>query len=324
MAKYTVVITDSPFPSRQPYYDVLTDLDCDIVFADVKDKAGFLADCAKADGMIVCYAEINEEVIDKVENCKIFARVGIAVNNINMEKATSKGIYVTNVVTAQVVDVANHAITLLLASAKKIVLLNNAVKSGQWDLNIAKPVYCLTGKTLGLAGFGGIAREVARRMKAFDVKIMAFDPYVEDAVFNQAGVERVGFTQLLEASDYLSVHMPLNKETKNMFSYKEFDQMKKGAFLINTARGGVIDETALIDALGKGKIAGAGLDVLSTEFPGKDHPLFHFDNVIITPHSAYFSEECNRALQESAANEVKRVLTGEKPISVVNRELLSK
>ncbi len=324
MAKYTIVITDSPFPSRQPYYDVLSDLDCDIIFADVKNKAAFLEDCSKADGMIVCYADINEEVIDKAKNCKIFARVGIAVNNINMEKATAKGIYVTNVVTAQVVDVANHAITLLLASAKKIVPLNNAVKAGQWDLNIAKPVYCLTGKTLGLAGFGGIAREVARRMKAFDVEIIACDPYVDDEVFNQAGVKRVDFAQLLGASDYLSIHMPLNSETKEMFSDQEFEQMKEGAFLINTARGGVIDEKALADALAKGQIAGAGLDVLSSEFPGQEHPLFHFDNVIITPHSAYFSEECNRALQESAANEVKRVLMGEKPISVVNRELLSK
>jgi len=322
MAKYTVVVTDSPFPNKQPYYDALGYLDCEIVFADVSDKNSFLSECARADGMIVTYADMNAEVISVSKKCKIFARQGIAVSNIDVPKATEAGIFVTNITQAQVVDVANHTIALLLVSHKKIVKLHNAVKSGVWDLKLAKPVYCLTGKTLGLAGFGGIAREVAKRIKMFNMDIIAYDPYVDDAVFEQYGVRRATFEEVVSESDYLSVHMPVTEETKNMFSAAQFDAMKEGAYFINTARGGVVDEPALIEALRANKIAGAALDVISTEFPEPDHPLFSLDNVVITPHSAYFSEECNHALQEGAAKEVRRVLLGGNPLSVVNKSLL--
>lgn len=322
MNKHTVVVTDSPFPSKQPYYDTFKDFPCEIIFSDVNNKEQFLKDCEKADGMIVCYADINKTVIEHSAKCKIIARTGIGVNNVDVNEATKNNIYVTNVCTAQIPDVANHAIALILVCAKKIVLLNNAVKSGIWDVNVAEPVYCLSEKNIGLIGFGGIAREVARRAKVFDMKVSAYDPYVPDNVFNEYGVKKVSFDSIINESDFISIHMPLTDETKNRFSYEEFEAMKPTAYIINTARGGIIDEAALIDALEKGKIAGAGLDVISTEFPGPDHPLFKFSNVVLTPHSAYFSVECNEALQRSAAEEVLRVLKGEKPISLVNKELL--
>lgn len=321
MKKYTVVITDSPFPSSQPFYDVLADLDCDIIMADLKDKEGFYNLCQMADGMIVTYADINAEVISNLNKCQVLARTGVAVNNINLQEATKKKIFVTNVVTPQIVDVANHAVTLLLSSVKKIVLLNNQVKKGYWDFKAAVPIFKLEGKTMGLAGFGNIARNVAQKVKVFGINVVAYDPFVNQSIFEEMGVKKVEFAELLQVSDYISVHMPLTDQTRKSFSYAEFKQMKPNCYIINTARGEIIDEDALRDALDKKLIAGAALDVLATEFPKADYPLYAYDNVIVTPHSAYYSEECVKDLQISAATEVVRVLQGKAPISLVNKEL---
>ena len=321
---FKVVITDSPFPSPEPFFEALRAVDAEVILAeDPKDRAALTALCAEADAVIVTYAQIDAELIAGMKKNRLLARTGVAVNNIDLPAATAKGIFVTNVVTAQVPDVANHAIALLLTVAKKIVLLNNLVKQGTWSLAPADPVYKLDGRVLGLAGFGNIPKAVARRAKGFDLKIMAYDPYVPAEVMAEHGVAKADFEDLLRNSDYLSIHLPLNDETRNLFGEAEFRAMKNTAFIINTARGGVIDEPALVRALEDRQIAGAGLDVLSSEFPGKDHPLFKFDNVVITPHSAYLSVECVRDLQRSAALEAVRVLKGEKPLSVVNRELLS-
>ncbi len=323
MRKFTIVISDSPFPSGQPFIDVLNEIDCDVIFADPENKKDeFYNLCTKADGMIVTYVDINKEVISKLKKCKILARTGVAVNNIDVEEATKNNIYLTNVVTPQIDDVANHAITLLLTSIKKIPILNDSVKSGVWDLKVASPIHNIRGRTLGLLGFGNIAKAVAERMKVFGVDVIAYDPYIAQDVFDEHGVKNVGFDEVICESHYISIHLPLNDDTKNLISKKEFDKMKPGVYIINTARGGIIDEEALMEALDNQKIAGAGLDVIATEFPGKDYPLYKYPNVIITPHSAYYSEECTEALQKSAAGEIVRVLKGEKPISLVNKELL--
>lgn len=322
MSKFTVVVSDSPFPSNQPFIDELKRIDCDVIFADLTDKEAFYKLCGEADGMIVTYADINEEIIGKLTKCKVLARTGVAVNNINVKEATEHGIYVTNVVMPQVTDVSNHAVALLLASVKKIPLLNENVKSGIWDFKAATPIYKLTGKVLGLAGFGHIAKEVAAKVKAFGIDVIAYDPFVGQEVFDKHQVKKVGFEELVTESDFISIHLPLTNETKDMFGFDEFEKMKPQMYIINTARGGIINEEALIDALENKKIAGAGLDVLATEFPGKSHPLYKYPNVIITPHSAYYSEECVEDLQKSASNEIVLVLSGEKPFSLVNKELL--
>lgn len=324
MSKFTVVVSDSPFPDDQPFIDELQKIDCEVIFADLNDKDSFYDLCGRADGMIVTYADINSEVIGKLKKCRVLARTGVAVNNIDVKEATKNNIYVTNVVTAQVDDVSNHAVAMLLTSVKKIPLLNNHVKDGNWSLKIAQPIHKLAGRTLGLAGFGHIAKEVARKVKAFGINVIAYDPYVDQEVFDKFDVKKVEFEDLVTESDFISVHLPLNKTTKDMFGFKEFGKMKANMYIINTARGGIINEEALIDALDKNRIAGAGLDVLATEFPGKTHPLYKYPNVIITPHSAYYSEECVQDLQTMAANELVRVLSGEKPFSLVNKELLNR
>lgn len=322
MTKQKVVITDFPFPSRKPVYDVLDSEKFDIVFADLNDKEQFNSLCAEADGIIVTYADMNAGLIGSMKNCRIMARTGVAVNNLDVAAATKKNIYVTNVVMPQVVDVANHAVALLLTSIKKIHLLNEYVRSGHWSLDMAVPIYKMTGRKMGLLGFGHIAKEVAKRIKAFDVEVIAYDPYLPESVFAEHGVASVGFEELIREADYISVHMPLTPDTKNLISFKAFEGMKNSAYLINTSRGGIIDEVALADAVENKKIAGAALDVLATEFPSVDYPLYKYPNIIITPHSAYYSEECVVDLGKSAATEVLRVLSGEKPVSLVNRELL--
>lgn len=322
MAQFLVGISDSPFPTQDPFYEVLKQIDCEVELADLTNREAFLDLCGRVDGMIVTYAEINAAVMERLTRCRILARTGVAVNNIDVKEATRRKIYVTNVVTPQVMDVANHAMTLLLACAKKIVMLDRDVRKGIWNFKSAVPVYKLTQRVLGLAGFGNIAREVALRAKPFGLQVITYDPYVPAEVFQQFGVRQVSFDELLETSDYLSIHLPLTDDTKALFNREAFGKMKSTAYLINTARGGVIDEPALVEALDRQQIAGAGLDVLSTEFPGEHHPLYRFSNVVITPHSAYYSVECVEDLQRSAAGEVVRALSGQRPVSVVNRELL--
>lgn len=322
--KFKVAITDSPFPDNKPFYDVLAQLGAvEVCMSHDVDEKTLIEVCKDADGIIVTYAEMTEKVIGSLEKCRIIARTGVGMNNINIPAATKKGIFLTNVVTPQVPDVANHAVALMLACAKKIVKLNNQVKKGIWDFASAVPVYRLNGRVLGLVGFGNIAREVAKRAKAFEMQVIAFDPYLPGEVFKDAGVTRVDFGELLTKSDFISIHVPLTESTRHMFGPEEFRAMKSSCFIINTARGPIIDEAALVEAIEKKQIAGAGLDVLATEFPGPDHPLFKFDDVVITPHSAYYSEECNLDLQRSAAGEVVRVLQGQRPVSLVNKELLS-
>jgi D-3-phosphoglycerate dehydrogenase len=322
MARFLVGISDSPFPTQDPFHEVLKQVDCDVVFANLEDRDAFLHLCGAVDAMIVTYAEITAAVMARFTRCRILARTGVAVNNIDVAEATRRKIYVTNVVTPQVVDVANHAMALLLACAKKIVMLDADVRKGLWSFKHAVPIFKLTNRILGLAGFGNIAREVAHRARSFGLQVIAYDPYVPADAFARYGVRGVGFDELLRTADYVSIHLPLTKETRALFDREAFGRMKPTAYLINTARGGVIDEPALVEALENARIAGAGLDVLSTEFPGENHPLYKFPNVVITPHSAYYSVECVEDLQRSAAGEIVRVLKGEPPVSLVNTELL--
>lgn len=322
--KHKIIITDCPFPNKKPIYETLGALDADITLLKSVDEETLVRNCKDADAIIVAYADINKRVIDAMEKCKIIARLGIGMNNIDLNEATAKGIFATNVREPQSTDVANHAIVLMLALAKKILLLDRHVKNGNWSFDIAVPIYKLSGKVLGLCGFGNIGKKVASRAKAFEMEVISYDPYISQEIFSSYGVKKVTFEELLKESDFISLHMPLTDATKNQFSEEQFSAMKETAYLINTSRGGLIDEEALVEALKNKKIAGAGLDVLASEFPGPKHPLYDFDNVIITPHSAYYSEECIRDLEINAAQEVVRVLAGEKPVSLVNTEVLNR
>lgn len=254
------------------------------------------------------------------QRCKIIARSAVGYDNIDLKAASEAGIPVANVPDYCVEEVSNHTLLMILNCAKKFNLLEANVKKGLWgDFAIAKPVRAIRNQTLGLMGCGRIARCLAVKAQAFGMKVLAYDPYIKQEAVTPYGVTLVGKDELLEHSDFISMHLLLNDDTKKGVNADFFKKMKKSAIFINTGRGGMVDEDALIAALRTGEIAGAGLDVLTEEGIAKDAPLQKMDNVIITPHAAWYSEEAFETLLTSAAQEVVRALHGEPIKNQVNR-----
>lgn len=275
-----------------------------------------------ADAVIVQFAPMTQRVIDSMGKCRIIVRYAIGVDNIDLDAATAKGIYVANVPDYSIDEVSNHAITLLMALSKKLIPLAASVKAGLWDYTISKPLYRMRDKTLGLIGFGRIPCMVAEKMRGFGVNIQCYDPYIRKDLADKYGVMPVSLQTLLETSDYISVHCPLTKETYHMLNRDAFARMKNTALLINTARGPIVEEAALLEALQNQRIAGAALDVVEHEPIQKDSALLTLDNVIVTPHNAWYSEDAIATLQRSVAEEVVRVLTGHRPKNLVNKAVL--
>ncbi len=323
MSKFKVVITDYWYETLDMEKAELSKLGGVELSANQCKEEDALVDLVQdADAVIVQFAPITKKVIDAMKKCKLIVRYAIGVDNIDLAAATSKKIFVANVPDYSIDEVSNHAITLLLALAKKIIPLFDSVKKGKWDYTISKPLYRVSGRTLGLIGFGRIPMMVAKKMSSFGVKMICYDPYINQDVPKEFGVIPVDLDTLLKNSDYISVHCPLNNQTKHMLSKEQFTKIKPGAILINTARGGVIDESALIEALQSGIIAAAGLDVTEKEPISTDNPLLFMDNVIITPHNAWYSEEAIATLQRMVGEEVVRVLSGQLPKNLVNKEIL--
>ncbi|KXG44363.1 C-terminal binding protein [Tepidibacillus decaturensis] len=321
MKKFKVVVTDFEFQTLEPEKEVLAALDVEFVAAQCKTEEEVIEACKDADGIINQYAPISRKVIENLNNCKVIARYGVGVNTIDLEAATEKGIVVGNVTDYSMDEVSDHAFALLMALARKIVKLNDEVKNSVWDFNLGKPMFRLRGRTLGLVGLGRIPQTLAKKAQAFGLKVVAYDPYVPSDVAKALNVELVDLNDLFRQSDYISVHAPLMEITRGMISNEQFNLAKKEAFIINTARGPVIDEVALIRALQEGKIAGAGLDVTELEPIQRDNPLLKMENVIITPHVAWYSEESEIELKRKTAQNVADVLSGYFPTYLVNKEL---
>lgn len=324
MSPFKVVVTDYEYSTFAPERAVLDKLGIQLTFEQCKTEDDVIAACKDADALINQYAPITRKVIDQLDQCKVISRYGVGFNTIDVDAATEKGIIVGNVTDYCLDEVSNHAMALLLSLARKVTLMNNAVKNGNWDFKVAVPIYRLQGKTLGLVGFGNIPQTVARKAKAFDLNIIAFDPFVTPEVAAAQNVELVSLAELCKRSDYVSVHVPLNAQTKGMISRDEFAMMKKEAVIINTARGPIIDEQALIEALQAEEIAGAGLDVLETEPIAADNPLLAMDNVILNPHSAFYSVEAETELKRKTAENVAAVLSGYYPSYLVNKAVKDK
>jgi len=253
----------------------------------------------------------------------VIVRYGVGVDNVDLEAATEKGIFVANVM-YDVTDVADHAVSLVLSLIRKIPLANRNVRKGLWDWKTVQPISRLRGKTVGIIGFGRIGRKVAQRLKGFEVKLIAYDPYVPENVFAEYNVERVNFETLIKEADIIMVHASLTSETRHLIGEDELKSMKRSAILVNTSRGSIIDEKALYKALKEGWISGAGLDVLEKEPPERNNPLLKLNNVIITPHMAWYSIESLDEIRRIAAEEVVRALSGQIPTSLVNRDVLKK
>jgi D-3-phosphoglycerate dehydrogenase len=314
MTRPIIAVTDSPFPSLDPVKAALATLDAELRMSKSNTADDIIAVARDADAVIVCYAQITAAIIGALTRCKVIGRTGLGVDNIDVPAATVRGIAVTYVPDYCLREVSDHAMALLLALARKVPFSNKLVQSGRWEMPAVAPLRRLEGQVLGLIGFGNIPRALAPKAKAFGLKVITHDPYVSKDVLAAAGVEGVSFDELLARSDFISVHAPLMPATRGLLNAAAFAKMKKGALIVNTARGPLIDEPALIAALDAGHLGGAALDVVATEPLPKDSPLIGRDNVILTPHTAFYSVEALEELQTKCASDVARVLSGEKPV----------
>jgi len=312
-AKAKVLITDYVWESTDVEKKILEGL-AEVTAIKTKTGDEFVAQAADCDALLNTYAgPITAEVMAKMPRCRIIARYGIGVDTIDLEAATRAGIIVTNNPTYCIDEVAEHTLALLLSAARKVAFYDRMVREARWAVPPGKPIRRLSGSTLGLVGFGNIARAVAVRAAAFGMRVLYADPFIKDGQFDAPG-KKMELHAMLRESDFVSLHPPLTPETRKLINDAAFAQMKPGAILVNCARGPIVDTDALVRAL----------DTVDPEPLPDPHPLRGRDNVIINPHVAWYSEQAMVGLQAGAPNEVRRVLTGEWPVNVVNKAVRGK
>ena len=318
-----VLVTDFVWPSVEPERAVLAAANAELVVApDGSEET--LAELARdVDGILTCFAKVTDKVVRTADKCVIIGRYGVGVDNIAVDLATELGIVVTYVPDYCVDEVSDHVMALLLAWNRRIVFFDNATKAHGWGAEgLGMRIMRLRGKKLGVVGFGRIGRSVCSKALAFGFEVLAYDPIISADAVADHGAKMVDLPMLLRESDFVTLHSPLIPETKNMIGKSELEHMKSDAFLINAARGGLVDEDALYDAVTAGQIAGAGLDVVKDVAPPLDHRLLQHKNVLVTPHTAFFSQEAVLELEERAAGEVARVFQGQMPDNVINPAVL--
>ena len=321
MGQLMVAVADSVFPNLDPARAVLSKIGAALRLAEKPTAEAILQVARDADALLVTYAKITADMIRQMQHCRIIARFGIGVDNVDIAAATDAGVVVTRVPDYCIDEVSDHTLALLLALVRKILFANSRARTGRWEMSAVVPIHRLRGRILGLVGFGRIPQLVAPKARAFGLKVVTYDPYVPHGVATAAGVEKIDFAELVRISDYVSIHTPLMPETQGLFNAEVFLRMKPTAYLINTARGPIVDEAALAHALDAGQLAGAALDVLSQE-PPTGSSLLGRDDVILTPHMSFYSVESLVELQTKAAEEVVRVLSGQMPRNPINPEAL--
>ena len=320
---WKVLITDYVWPSTDPERAVLEAAGASVVVAPDGEEATLTELARDADAIMTCFAHVTENVVRAAEQCIVIGRFGVGVDNIAVNTATDLGIAVTYVPDYCVDEVSDHVMALLHTWNRKIALFDRSVKERGWGSQpLTMRMMRLRGKTIGIVGFGRIGQAVAAKARAFGLNILAADPVVPRELVEAQGGRMVDLPTLLAESDFISLHTPLNDATRNLIGPEELSLMKQDAFLINAARGPLIDEIALYDALKTGSIAGAGLDVMADNSPPRDHPLLSLDNIIITPHVAFFSQESTLELEQRAAAEVVSVMQGRMPDNLVNPAVL--
>jgi D-3-phosphoglycerate dehydrogenase len=318
---YQVIITDCDHGSIKEEKEEFDRIGAELILAQAREEEDLIRVCKEADGLINQYASLTKRVFENLPKCKVVARYGVGIDSIDLKAATELGIIVANVPDYCIDEVASHTVAMILTLARKTVFFDRKVKSNQWDFRQGTPIHRIQGKTLGLIGCGRIGFEVAKRISAFGVKVLAFDPYIQKA---GGGIELTDFETILRKSDVISIHCPLNDSTRHLIGERAFKKMEKKPLLINTSRGPIVDEKPLIRALEQGLISGAGLDVLETEPPDSNSPLLKMENVILSPHVSFYSEESISELKRRTAKNVSDVLRGRRPGSVVNREVMGK
>jgi D-3-phosphoglycerate dehydrogenase len=279
---------------------------------------------ADADGLVVRMQPVTPRVLDELTRCRVIARYGTGYDTVDVAAATERGIVVANVVGFGVHEVAEHAIALLLAGARRIVAHDRAIRDGAWDIAQADPIHRVTGSTLGLVGYGRIGRAVQAKLAGFEVRTLAYDPFVPAEEVRAYGAEPVDLATLLTRADLISLHAPLTPETRHCIDRAALRLVKSTAVLVNTARGGLVDTAALLEALEEGRLGAAGLDVHEAEPLPPDDPVRANGRAIILDHAGWYSEESIEALQRGAIEAVAAVLTGRRPASVVNPEVYAR
>lgn len=319
MRKYKVVVTDDRYGNYKEENEVLKEIGVEVEVHNLQDSGKAESVLEDADAVLVNLFPLTKDVIEKMDTCKVISRYGVGYDNVDVETATEKGIWVARVPDYSLEDVSDHALALLLGSIRKIAYKDRMIRSGRWNLHKDWPSYRIAGKTLGLIGFGAIARTLFRKVSGFGLeRVLVYDPYVHPGEIVKAGGTPASLEGLIKNADYISIHAPLTEETIGMIGKKEFQQMKSSCILINTSRGPLVNGEDLYTALKEGEIAAAGIDVFETEPLPAGSPLLSLDNIILTDHTAWYSEESVVELKTKAARNVLEVLKGEKPVYPVN------
>lgn len=314
-----VIIAYDEFPDTQVEEEILRAVNAEVVHTRNLSSTESLQAASESDALMVTIQPVPATLLRRMTRCKIVSRVGTGLDAIDIPAATAQGIWVANVPDYSVDEVSTHAIALLLAQARRLPRLIETTRRGVWDSKSVRPFDRLQGQTLGLVGFGRIARAVARKAQGLGLNVIAYDPFIDASVIEAAQVRTVNFETLLRTSDFISLHTPLDESSRHIMNSSAFAQVKPTAFLINTARGALVDADALVEAVRAGKIAGAALDVLEVEPPPPDHPLLREERIIVTPHIGWYSEAANHDVRVRGAEEVVRVLSGGAPRNPVNQ-----
>lgn len=312
-----IYITDCDHESMDIEKKTFTKEGVDFEILNVTQPEDIIRACHDADALILQYATISDNVLSSLKNLKGVVRYGVGVNTIDIESATKNNVAVCNVPDYGTNEVADHALALIMALARKLPLLIKDTKSNIWAYEKAIPLYRLQEQTAGIIGLGRIGLSLAKKLHGIGLKVIGFDPLAKKEQLPDY-IDFVSLDELLSHSDIISLNLPLTKSTENLIDSKEFSKMKSNCYLVNTARGGIVNEEALYQALLNHTIAGAALDVFKQE-PPTDRKLFSLDNFIATPHAAWYSEQSQQDLKRKAAEEAIRLARGEKPLYCLNK-----
>jgi D-3-phosphoglycerate dehydrogenase len=319
---FRVLITDYAWPNLDIERAILGEVGAGIVVAPNGTADEIIALSDDADAILTCWKQVPSAALDAATRCRIVSRYGIGLDNIPVSHATELGIVVANVPDFCLDEVAEHTLALLMACGRRIVSQVALTRQGEWNQQLARGMPRLRGQTLGLVGYGNIAQAVAQRARALGLQVIVYTPRIAADALAPWGRATNDLAELLVEADYVSLHLPLNESTRGLINVEALARMKPTAYLINTSRGAIVDEAALLAALESGRIAGAALDVMTSEPPPSDHPLLHHPNVIATPHVAFYSEAAIVDLATKAARHVAQALRGEVPDRVVNSAVL--
>lgn len=320
MGTFRVVVTDDRFGSYDEERAVLAEIGCSLEVCNLQDDDDAHNRLKGADALLINMFPMGSDLIARLDRCRVLSRYGVGVDNVDVEAATARGIWVARVPDYGFEEVSDHALALLLSLARNLLYVDKRIRQGDWNLKNEYRNHRMCGRVLGIVGFGLIGRALNRKVQSLGLsEVLVDDPYVDPKIIEAQGARSVDLDTLARESDYVSIHVPLTKETEGLFGDRLLGIMKPGALLVNTSRGGVVEERALVAALEAGTLSGAGLDVYEQEPLPLDSRLREMERVILTDHTAYYSEESIFDLKTKAARNVAEVLQGREPLYPVNR-----